>query len=849
MKPIQINPNQRVSIAMLKNKTALSLSPLALLTLAACGSSSVSVKGIAQNGPLEDAWAFLDLHTVANPNGDGKFNAATEVRLATATDGSFTLTDLGASDYTLAIETTAATVDTVSGEAYGAGVVLKAPEGATMVTPATTMVNAVMVADGVTAAEAMADVAVALGFDASLDLNNFDAYKAPTGTAAEIAAAKTVQFAMQVSNQQVMNVVKSFAKAGESAGVSSADAYNAAISAVISVVEAKVDQINLGVASGGATTLLNFTNDMATVLTNVTTNVQAATGYEAAKAASFTAIAADAKTGLDVAVAQIKALVEPTGTAAQIATIEAANAKVISAANVVATQIAEAAEVIIGGGSLVAAQAKVTISDTASFNAVANNPAPTGMTLSGSTTVSTVENVTIAENATSLVVGTVAGTDGFTTAGVAVSSLVTANETFTYEVVGGPTVAEFTINSTTGVLSLVAQPDYETKTSYDVSVKVTDSGGKSIVETFKVNVGDIAEGGAFGISTDTVMWTDYNPAVLGVGATAASDVSHSVMTSTTGSQVSVGTSSYGAALNLQNLKNLFDDDAATIGKSPNLHFTLDTVPTGSGTATIKATIIDGTDGTRTTPENEISVTVNVVYVGDGTTATISVPAGTATGSYTNGAGTAVSFTIDNANVDAFSVTAGVARTGTQATLDVELQPLYEAFITGAGRADLLEAGEYSIALETTLPLQNYANETVTKFTGLFELYDGNTINTIVGTDGADTITGTSAAEVIVGGDGKDTITTGGGIDYIVLHTGAGSTTLANANTVSDFTNGTDLFALDGLTFAQLTVAADATTAADTVISITATSEYLMTVTGVAYGFIDTDDFVAVATIA
>ena len=837
---------------MLKNKTALSLSPLALLTLAACGgttSSGVSVGGTAQNGPLQDAWAFLDLHTAVNPNGDGIFNAATEVRVATATDGTFTLTDLGASDYTLAIETTDATVDTVSGEAYGAGVVLKAPEGATMVTPATTMVNAVMIADGVTAAEAMADVAVALGFDAALDLNNFDAYKAPTGTAVEIAAAKTVQFAMQVSNQQVMNVVKSFAKAGESAGVSSADAYNAAISAVTSVVEAKVDQINLGVASGGATTLLNFTNDMATVLTNVTTNVQAATGYEAAKAASFTAIAADAKTGLDVAVAQIKALVEPTGTAVQIAAIEAANAKVISAANVVATQIAEAADVIIGGGSLVAAQAKVTISDTASFNAVANNPAPTGMTLSGSTTVSTVENVTIAENATSLVVGTVAGTDGFTTAGVAVAGAVVADETFTYEIVGGPTVAEFTINSTTGVLSLVAQPDYETKTSYDVSVKVTDSSGKSIVEAFKVNIGDITEGGAFGISTDTVMWTDYNPEITGVGATAASDVSNTVMTSTTGSQVAVGSSGYGAMLNLQNLKNLFDDDAATVGKSPNLHFTLDSVPTGSGTATIKATIIDGTDGTRTSGENEISVTVNVVYIGDGTTATITVPVGTATGSYTNSDGTAVSFTIDNANVDAFGVTAGVARTGTQATLDVALQPLYEAFITGAGRADLLEAGSYSIALETTLPLQNYANETVTKFTGLFELEDGNTKDTIVGTDGADTITGTSGAEVIVAGAGKDTITTGTGIDHIVLHTGAGSTTLANSNTVSDFTDGTDLFALDGLTFAQLTVAADADTTADTVISITATSEYLMTVTGVAYGLIDTDDFVAVATIA
>jgi Ca2+-binding RTX toxin-like protein len=313
----------------------------------------------------------------------------------------------------------------------------------------------------------------------------------------------------------------------------------------------------------------------------------------------------------------------------------------------------------------------------------------------------------------------------------------------------------------------------------------------------------------------------------------------------------MGSTGYGAALNLQNLKNLFDGDASTLGYSPNLQFTLDTVPTGSGMATIKATIVDGSDGTRTGAENEISVTVNVAYFGDGTTATITAPAGTATGSYTNGDGTSVSFSIDNATVDAFSLTAGSAITGNQATLDVELQPIYNAFITGAGRTDLLEAGSYSIALETTLPLQNYANETVTKFTGLLMLEDGNTKDSIVGTDGADTITGSSGAEVIMSGAGKDTITTGGGADIIILAAGTGSTVLANSNTVSDFTDGTDTFALDSsltlaAAFAELTVAAGATNA-DTVIS--KGTEYLMTVTGVAYGYIDIADFVLTSDIA
>ena len=204
----------------------------------------------------------------------------------------------------------------------------------------------------------------------------------------------------------------------------------------------------------------------------------------------------------------------------------------------------------------------------------------------------------------------------------------------------------------------------------------------------------------------------------------------------------------------------------------------------------------------------------------------------------------------NGDVDAFTITAANAVTGMPASLDVKLGALYDAFVKGAGRSDLLEAGTYNVALETTLPLQNYANETVTSFSGNIELVASTPINTITGTDGADTVAGTSSAEVINAGMGKDTISTGGGADFIVLASGDGSTTLANSNTVSDFTNGTDKFALEGsLTFSDLTVAADATTASDTVVSVTATSEYLMTITGVAYGYIDTNDFVAVADIA
>jgi hypothetical protein len=376
----------------------------------------------------------------------------------------------------------------------------------------------------------MADVAVALGFSATLDLNNFDAYKTPAD-----AAEATLQFNMQVSNEQVMAVVKSLTSAAESAGVSSAVAYNVALKAVVDVVEAKVDAFDGGAAAGGATTLLNFTNDLAGIVTDLKTKVALEATYDATKAASFNAIANDAESGLNAAVTKLKALVEPTD-AASIA----ANAKIVSAVNVVSSQIEAAAKVIVDGGTIATAQALVTISDIASFNTIANNPAPTGMTLSGSTTVGSVENVTVSEAATSLVVGTVAGVDDFTTTGVAVAGAVVANETFTYAIVGGPTDPLFTIDATTGVLSLVAQPDYEalgTNKFYEVSVSATDSSGKSVLETFKVNIGDVTESGAFGISSDTVTWTDYNPVVLASGlvaGTPAADLTHSWMTSTSG---------------------------------------------------------------------------------------------------------------------------------------------------------------------------------------------------------------------------------------------------------------------------------------------------------------------------
>ena len=104
-------------------------------------------------------------------------------------------------------------------------------------------------------------------------------------------------------------------------------------------------------------------------------------------------------------------------------------------------------------------------------NTAASNKAPTNITLSKNA---------ISEAASSLVIGTLTTADSDQTTGVK----------FTYALaeVTGSDYAAFSINQSTGELSLKAQPDYETKSSYSVTILSTDEGGKTFSKTFTVAV-------------------------------------------------------------------------------------------------------------------------------------------------------------------------------------------------------------------------------------------------------------------------------------------------------------------------------------------------------------------------
>ena len=120
-------------------------------------------------------------------------------------------------------------------------------------------------------------------------------------------------------------------------------------------------------------------------------------------------------------------------------------------------------------------------------------------------------------------------------------------------------------------------------------------------------------------------------------------------------------------------------------------------------------------------------------------------------------------------------------------------------------------------------------------------------NQLFGQAGADQLFGGSGNDQLDGGTGADTITTGSGSDTIVLRVGDGGSAIANADTISDFTDGTDVFGLDdGLLYTDLTIAqGTGSNSSDTIIS--KGSEYLTILTGISASNINYYDFVSTAT--
>jgi hypothetical protein len=171
------------------------------------GSNNVSTySGHAIKGPLQNATVFADL------NKNGKFDA-NEPNTLSSTDGSFSF-NTSASDFEIVVTTTKDTIDTSSGESID-GLILKAPIGADVVSPLTTMVT-----ESSLSKEKLADI-LGLGDINVLAFNPFsEGVDATQALKVEKAAHQT---------QLTLNAI---AASGKEAGLSDANAKALAIEAM-----------------------------------------------------------------------------------------------------------------------------------------------------------------------------------------------------------------------------------------------------------------------------------------------------------------------------------------------------------------------------------------------------------------------------------------------------------------------------------------------------------------------------------------------------------------------------------------------------------------------------------------
>ena len=459
-------------------KTIRRLSPLGLLSLVACGGgntpSNLNISGTVQKGPLENALVFLDY------DGDWQLGS-TEPSIRTDSDGNFTLTPTEPV-YSIVAFTDETTVDSSSGSILS-GVTFKAASGSLLINPTTTLV----IESDLTVEE----IVTVLGLPTGFDPTSFDAFDPNLAN-----SDKLVALAYEKTNHQLMNAVKSFAAAAEGAGASPEKSFSMALASVVDVIKDKAALLENPNASIIDKTI-DFTlqSDLLLIQDKAVEKVDLITGIEASGLAAFTEIVGNTS----AAIRNVNILIDEITNADLLnsATINTFGTSQVLVSQVKAAVLAEG--LVAGTGSIL----YETISEVID---AAQNGAPTGITLS---------NNSVGESVSSLLFGTVTTLD--------LDQDINTAHSYKIVEVEGTDYAAFNIGESSGEMSFVRQPDFETQSSYRVAVSTTDAGGKAFADTFIISVIDDEENSVIsGVSTGNLA-EDAGALLEASGTLAVSD--------------------------------------------------------------------------------------------------------------------------------------------------------------------------------------------------------------------------------------------------------------------------------------------------------------------------------------
>ena len=431
--------------------------------------------GAVVKGPLEDALVFIDL----NDNGVWDEGVDSE-QVRTDATGAFSVDVYipdGVTPEIVAVSDGTAR-DASSGEYLSDGAMLSAPEGASVVTPMTTLVAA--------ADLSAADVAAALGLPDGVDPLTYNPY------ASDVDAASALQ--VEKAAHQVMNTISALKVAGEEAGLTADAALTKSLNAFTTVIVAAKEadsEVNLNDSTDNSGYGLGaLTDSFVTELASSSADDFEAPpegADEAALAAALQEKVDAAKTKVNFVkesviqgVATVNDLVAsvPEGTAL---TLEGTR-EFFSVGNKLAEQVASA----VADGNVDA----ITVKNPSIAKAVGSNTAATKIELKsqGDAVTSIDENPSAGD-----VVGLLSADD-------------TGN--LTYSIVGGGAGNNFDILVDSDGAKLVvadgAKIDHETASEISFKVKVSDSLGKSHIETFTLAVGDVEEDPSISITEVSV---------------------------------------------------------------------------------------------------------------------------------------------------------------------------------------------------------------------------------------------------------------------------------------------------------------------------------------------------------
>ncbi len=258
--------------------------------------------------------------------------------------------------------------------------------------------------------------------------------------------------------------------------------------------------------------------------------------------------------------------------------------------------------------------------------------------------------------------------------GTAIAATDADNDDLTYTL-GGTDVGSFSINSTTGQLRTSAALDYDKKTSYSVTINVSDGNGGTDTISVTINIIDVDENRA---------------PVFAEGDSATRSIAE-----TTGSGVNIGT-----AVSATDADN--DDLTYTLGGTDAGSFSINST-TGQlrtnaalnyekkTSYSVTITVSDGNGGTDT-----ISVTINIIDVDEnrapvfteGDSATRSIAENTGSGvniggavSVTDADNDTLEYSLGGTDAASFSIDSTSGQLRTKVSLDYEMKTTHTVTIT------------------------------------------------------------------------------------------------------------------------------------------------------------------------